>query len=179
MDRPAAQGTRDIETRTRERQAQIMDQNSSRKLEHLKETLPNLYSEDALPYKVFNDEMDTLRRPAGRTRPPSAEWRVHGSASCPTPTITRGSPNGSPPTCPSANGSSTAGLHHAPPFCQAPDLRQGQKDADRTPRRPIQVRSTSSTHAPTTTRRSAHAARNKTARTGMDQAMAQLPEDIA
>ena len=26
---------------------------NSRKLEHLKETLPNLYSEDALPYKVF------------------------------------------------------------------------------------------------------------------------------
>lgn len=26
---------------------------NSRKLERLKETLPNLYSEDALPYKVF------------------------------------------------------------------------------------------------------------------------------
>lgn len=26
---------------------------NSRKLEHLRETLPNLYSEDALPYKVF------------------------------------------------------------------------------------------------------------------------------
>ena len=26
---------------------------NSRKLEHLKETLPHLYSEDALPYKVF------------------------------------------------------------------------------------------------------------------------------
>lgn len=38
MDRPAAQGA------LRE---------NSRKLERLKETLPNLYSEDALPYKVF------------------------------------------------------------------------------------------------------------------------------
>ena len=88
--------------------------------------------------------------PSGRTRP-SAEWHA---LSCPTPTITRGSPNGSPPTCPSANGSG-ASPANCPKTCA-----KGRSTT------PTASRHASSTHAPTTTRRSAHAARNKSSNGG-------------
>ncbi len=54
--------------------------------------------------------------PSGRTRP-SARWHA---LSCPAPTSPHGSPNGSPPTCPSANGSGAS-----PANCQTDCARRG------------------------------------------------------
>lgn len=88
--------------------------------------------------------------PSGRTRP-SARWHA---LSCPAPTSPHGSPNGSPPTCPSANGSG-ASPANCPKTCA--------KGRSTTPTARLHA---SSTHAPTTTRRSAHAARNKSSNGG-------------
>ena len=79
----------------------------------------------------------------GQTRP-SAQWHA---SSCPAPTTPRGSPNGSPPTCRSANESGAS-----PANC--PACAKGRRMTP-TARRPVP-----STRAPTTTRRSERAARS-------------------
>ena len=79
----------------------------------------------------------------GRTRP-SALWRA---SSCPAPTTPCDSPNGSPPTCRSANGSGAS-----PANC--PARAKGRRTTP-TARRPAP-----SMHAPTTTRSSERAARS-------------------
>lgn len=87
---------------------------------------------------------DANGRPSGRTRP-SARWHA---LSCPAPTSPHGSPNGSPPTCPSANGSGAS-----PANCQTDCARRGSTT-------PTASRHAPSTRAPTTTGSSERAARS-------------------